>query len=206
MTGSKKPPGAEKSENLKAIHHRVRNNLQIISSLLGLESRRVDDARAREAFLEMRNRVHSIATIHDVLEQSPSATLVDLLTCARQMLPDILKFSGAAGKIVPDVSGENITLEFDRAAPWGLLLNELVSGVCKRARSAAATVRLSVSLSRDAERIVMTVADTAPELPEDFEGLATQPMGLVKSLALQLRAELKVAAGRVTVTIPDGAD
>jgi DNA-binding response OmpR family regulator len=117
----------EREALLREIHHRVKNNLQVISSLLEMQARRADDPVTFSQLQEACNRVISIASIHQMLYQRGSLAEVDLSDYARDLAERLVNFYGEKKRVRVMVTGDGSTLELNRAVPCGLLLNELVS-------------------------------------------------------------------------------
>jgi two-component sensor histidine kinase len=198
---------AEKEELLKEVHHRVKNNLQVITSLINLQANQVEDERVLALFDETRNRVYSIATIHELIYRSASFAAIDLGDYARQLVPELVRFYGADDRVRVDVQGDGAQLELERAVPFGLLLNELVSNVCKHAFPEGRRGTLAVSLTRRGDEMVLEVVDTGVGLPEGFDYRRASSLGLqlVHGLALQLEGSLTLRSGpgtTVKVTMP----
>jgi PAS domain S-box-containing protein len=197
----------EKSELLKDIHHRVKNNLQIIISLMNLQSGRIEDRRILEPFDETRNRVQSIASIYELLYRSNTFAAVDTAEYSRLLVRDLVRSYRMEERIEVEVTGSGITLELERAVPFGLLLNELVSNVCKHAFPDREGGKLFIALHGEDGRIVLTVTDNGTGLPADFDYFRASSLGLqlVHSLARQLRADIEIQVEdgtRVIVGLP----
>jgi len=191
---------AEKEELLKEVHHRVKNNLQVITSLLNMQARQIENPHVLAQFEEARNRVFSIAAIHESLYRSASFSAIDLAAYARQLAPDLVRFYSAQDRIQVNVIGEGITLELERAVPYGLLLNELVSNACKHAFPSPRKGSIVLSFQHENGDIQMTVTDDGRGLPKDFDYRRASSLGLklVRSLARQLRGSLDIEAGAGT--------
>lgn len=199
----------EKEELLKEVHHRVKNNLQVITSLINLQGRQVEDERVLALFDETRNRVYSIAAIHELIYRSASFAEIDMTEYARQLVPNLLRFYGAEQRIGVSIEGDGTTLELERAVPFGLLLNELASNVCKHAFPQEATGDLRIRIASEDSHATLEVADTGVGLPAGFDYRRSGSLGLelVHSLARQLRATIDVMPGpgtRVIVRLPQG--
>ena len=124
----------EKEVLLKEIHHRVKNNLQIISSLLNLQSKYINDPAARQMFLDSQNRVKSMALIHEILFQSRDITKIDFSEYIKTISVQIFRSYGAYSKNIGlDVQVKDIILDVDTAIPCGLIVTELVSNSLKHA-------------------------------------------------------------------------
>jgi len=191
----------EKEVLLKEIHHRVKNNLQIVSSLLHLQAEAVDDPRLREAFDDAQRRVRTMALVHEQLYRAPDLAHIDFGEYARGLLNYLRRSQVRSGNpLQVRLEIEDITLEIDRAIPLGLLVNELVTNSLKYAfapgaAAGAAPAEVWVSASRDAAgTLTLVVGDTGGGLPEtvDLDHPASMGLQLVQSFVLQLRARLSV--------------
>lgn len=202
---------AEKEELLKEVHHRVKNNLQVITSLLNMQGRQIENPEVLSHFEEARNRVFSIAAIHELLYRSVSFSRIDLAAYARQLAPDLVRFYNAQDRIRVSVVGDGVTLELERAVPYGLLLNELISNACKHAFPETQTGNIMVSFGREAGNIELTVSDDGQGLPQSFDYDRASSLGLklVRSLARQLRGSSEMLSGAgtaVRVRFPETGD
>jgi PAS domain S-box-containing protein len=182
----------EKETLLKEVHHRVKNNLQIISSLLALQADAAAPALTRP-LLESAARVRSMALIHQQLYLADDLGHIDLGAYARSVARELV------GTLAPDahadVDADPVTVTVDEAVPCGLVLNELLTNALKHGRSADGSARVAVTLRDHGDRYDLTVRDHGPGLPADFDlqraGDATSlGMKLILSLVRQLRAEL----------------
>jgi PAS domain S-box-containing protein len=195
---------AEKEELLKEVHHRVKNNLQVITSLLNLQASQIEDPAMLALFDVARNRVQSIASIHELLYRSGSFTGVHLDDYARRLVPDLIQLYGLQGRVEVEFLDTPVPLELQRAVPFGLLLNELVSNVCKHAFPSPRTGKLTVNLRLQNDEIRLTVTDNGVGFPQGFSYKHASTLGiyLVYRLARQLRAEVSFqSAGGTTVEV-----
>jgi two-component sensor histidine kinase len=190
----------EKEELLKEVHHRVKNNLQVIVSLLNLQARQISDERMQTLLEETRNRVQSISTIHERIYRAESFASIDLLGYAGQLAPDLIRFYGLEGRVTVAIDGEEVTLELERAVPYGMLLNELVSNACKHAFPLGRIGHLIVQFRTQGEQIEMSVADDGPGLPEGFDYRKASSLGLklIHGLVRQLGGMLEIQSGAGT--------
>ena len=187
----------EKEVLLREIHHRVKNNLQVISSLLKLHGDKVTDPVARSAFDDSQARVQSIALLHEQLYQSEDLGSVDMGEYAESLARTLLRTHGAVAPAKVRVDGAAVSLPVDLAVPCGLILNELVTNALKHAfpGDAAREATIEIAMSVDTDDLELTVRDNGVGLPADFDLHAKRTLGmyLVRTLARQLHAELSVA-------------
>jgi len=120
-------------EIIKELHHRVKNNMQIISSLLNLQAGLVDDPKVREMFNDCQNRVHSMALIHEKMYQSNSLTRVNAKDYIPDLIKDVIRTSTIDTNIILDIKIDDIELGTKMMVPVGLLINEIVLNSIKHA-------------------------------------------------------------------------
>ena len=186
---------AEREALLQELHHRVKNNLQVIASLLEMQAR----GATSEAppLQEARNRISAIAAIHELLYQSESFSEIDFAAYARRLVQHVASLYGDRSRMETTVEGEGIRVDLARAVPLGLLLNELVSNAYKHAYAPGTQGHLRIALAREDGHIRLRVADRGAGLPEGFGGRETLGVQLVRMLAKQL-------GGSVTFESRDG--
>jgi two-component sensor histidine kinase len=198
---------AEKELLLKEIHHRVKNNLQVISSLLDLQSQYTHDPLATEMFRECQGRVRSMALVHERLYRSQDLGRVDFASYVESLTDHLFesyRVDRQAIRLTLNLSPD-IRLPIDAAVPCGLLLNELVSNCLKHAFRDAATGVLRIELlTIPANMILLVVADTGCGMPDqdDLSQSPTFGLQLVAMLVRQLGARLTIdRLGGTTFTI-----
>jgi two-component sensor histidine kinase len=181
---------------LKEIHHRVKNNLQVISSLLNLQARYLPDPAARAIFSQSQNRVQSIALVHERLYESADLSHVNFAKYVVVLLDNIFDTYGATNRGISkviDVGDVNLTV--DVAIPCGLIVNEVVTNALKHAfpDGRAGTVRVSLS-ERSEETMELTIQDDGVGIPPDIDPLNTVSLGLdlVVTFAEQLNAKMDI--------------
>lgn len=192
---------AEKDVLLKEIHHRVKNNLQIISSLLNLQSRKIKDKNARSSFLESNNRIQSIATLHEQLYRSKDLSRIDFGAHIRNMTNHLLRSYGVRNSdISVDIEAGQVYLNINTAIPCGLIVNELVSNAIKHGFAGRTKGNIKIGFGKDGEKYVLTVANDGERFPEDVDinSSATLGLELVTSLAKQLKGSIEMSSGDVT--------
>lgn len=187
----------EKEVLLREIHHRVKNNMQIISSLLSLQARDIEDPAMQELVRESRARILSMALVHEDLYQSESLAQVDFRRYLERLADRVLSGLGKAG---PDGAGrvrfeldlDELSLPVDQAVPLGLLCNELLTNALKHAFPEGADGAVQVTGRVAGDWAAITVRDDGRGLPPDFdpEGGGTLGMQLVWSLADQLHGQM----------------
>jgi PAS domain S-box-containing protein len=184
----------EKETLLKEIHHRVKNNLQVVSSLFYLQSRRTADSRFRQLLNESRDRVQSIALVHDRLYRSENLANIDFVGYLRSLVAGIkATYGGATLRVDVAVTGGDVSLDIEHAVPCGLIVSELVSNAFKHAFPAGRVGKIEVHVHKEKEKekeIVLEVADDGVGIPETVNWRQPQSLGLqlVASLTTQLRA------------------
>ncbi len=187
----------EKEVLLKEIHHRVKNNLQIISSLLNLQSHNIEDHSVKGAVMEGQSRVKSMALIHQVLYQSDRLSKINFQEYLEQLVGFLSSsFMPVDKKIMAKVEADNTHLDIDTAIPLGLIVNELVSNAFKYAFREMEKGELRVEIKKhDGESYKLKVSDNGTGLPEGFDMNQTSSLGLklVNILTRQLQGELKIS-------------
>ncbi len=182
----------EKEVLLKEIHHRVKNNLQIIYSLLNLQSRLVQDAGIKELLKDSQNRIRSMAIIHEKLYKSHNLASINLEDYVNDLVRNLLSSYYIVGRKVHFKSQiePTIFLDIDTAVPCGLILNELISNACKYAFEPHCQGEITLQGFINAERqLVLILKDNGKGLPRDIEldNVKTLGLRLVKNLSHQLR-------------------
>ncbi|MBI3458039.1 MAG: MASE1 domain-containing protein [Candidatus Rokubacteria bacterium] len=200
----------EKEILLKEIHHRVKNNLQIISSLLNLQADTVKDAAALEAFRESQNRVLAMSLIHESLYGAEDLARVDARGYFARLAGHLMRAYGLqAEDLELELDVEDAALNIDAIVPCGLIMNELVANAIKHASADSRQGRIRISLRHGPERqLMLQVHDTGPGFPSGFDLEHTESLGLrlVNALTRQLHGTLTVDHGMgasVTVSFPD---
>lgn len=182
----------EKEILLKEIHHRVKNNLQIISSLLFLQSQYVIEPLDQVMFSESQKRISAMALVHEELYSSKDLSSVSMADYVPRLLQRVLTNSNSTVSLKCNI--ENILLPITESIPCCLLLNELVMNTVKHAFCSATTTEnaLQVSFLRDEMEYVLSVRDNGPGLPPNFslDQISSLGMTLIISLAQQLRGSI----------------
>ncbi|MFH1942626.1 MAG: PAS domain S-box protein [bacterium] len=184
----------EKEVLLKEIHHRVKNNLAVISSLLSLQSRHIKDKEAAEMFRESQSRVKSLALIHERLYKSGDLAKVDFTEYVRSTANDLYRLYGAdPNRIGVEVDVKNVSLPVNLAVPCGLIINELVSNALKHAFPPSWKEKGSIRISLhpvEGDQIELVVQDNGVGLAEDVDLKKTESLGL-KLVSILAEDQLK---------------
>jgi two-component system CheB/CheR fusion protein len=185
----------EKEVLLKEIHHRVKNNLQMIVSLISLQSSHLQDPAAIRILDEMHSRVRSIASIHDMLYCSVDLSSIDFSAYLRNIIDNMSRFYDLRpGQIRLHVSAEETSLDLSRAIPCGLIVNELLTNALKHAFPGDRRGDVRITFRCAEGRCVLEVADNGIGLRSDVNPGEATSMGLqlVALLVEQLDAKLDV--------------
>jgi two-component sensor histidine kinase len=141
------------------LNHRIRNDLQLISSLLSLQANRLDDAQARGAFEESLERVNSIALVHDLLYSTPGAAVIDLANLVRVLCDRLVAVFRPDGGVVCTVSAASVEVSIDVAIRLGLIVNEILSNVLKHSFGGGRNGTITVTFRAGERMLKLTVTD-----------------------------------------------
>jgi len=190
----------EKEILLREIHHRVKNNLQVVSSLLNLQARAAKDENTGAILRESRDRINTMALIHTKLYESGNLSEINMKGFVEGLIRQLfLGYQVPDTKIVPVVHVADCTLPISIAVPFGLVVNELLTNAFKHAFVNRAEGKIEVSLCASEQSISMTVRDDGVGLPEGFDINTTKTLGLhlVKILVEdQLQGKLEVVSDK----------
>jgi two-component sensor histidine kinase len=189
----------EKEALLKEVHHRVKNNLQVITSLLRLETSRAAEPSTKLVLRDMQGRIRSMALLHETLYRSGNFARVDLAGYLRQLATQLFRVQNTEpSRIHLTIDLAPAPVDIDQAIPCGLVVNELLTNSLKYAFAdgRAGEVRLGLERNEDGE-IRLTVIDTGAGLPHDFEARRHRSLGLqlVSDLVRQLAGTLEIGPG-----------
>jgi PAS domain S-box-containing protein len=190
----------EKEVMLREIHHRVKNNLQIVQSLLKMSARRLPECDARSAVESTVERVHAMSMVHERLYQMPNVSALPLGDYLSDMFGGAIQaYSLAPSQVQLKLDVEDIRLPLDRAVPFALLANELLSNSFKHAFPGERRGTIAVSVHRTDGAVHMAIEDDGVGLPPNFDIAASNSMGL--KLAVNLAHQL---GGRLEFTSDHG--
>jgi len=192
----------EKEVLLKEVHHRVKNNLQVITSLLNLQAQRITDPVLRDVLAETEARVRSLGTIHEFVYRSATVSNIDFGDYIDRLIQDLAVFHDVdASRIKIQVEAEHAMLDLTDAVPAGLIVNELLTNCLKHAfpGNRKGTVRVTFSCS-DTD-CLLEVADNGIGFPADIdpEKAGTTGLELIYLLAEQLHGEVSLSREKGTV-------
>jgi two-component sensor histidine kinase len=186
---------AEKEALLKELHHRVKNNLQVICSLLRLQSGYVPEGPARTMFRNSEERVKCIALVYERLYRSESLTSLGFNGYVAELLRQLLRTYGVdPSNAEISIQLEPVEIPVEKAVPAGLILNELITNALKHGHSPDGKIALRISLRTNNAQVELEVADRGCGLSKDIDPLSPSSLGLrvVQTLCKQLNATLQV--------------
>ena len=179
----------EKEVLLKEVHHRVKNNLQIISSIFSLQRDHVeDDPRSMALLNESQNRIRSMSFIHESLYQNTNFSQVDLAQYIEGLTRNLLMSYSLTGKVLLHTELDPLMLDLDKAIPCGLILNELISNALKHAFPENNGGNISIGLQEQEGTVRITLGDDGAGFPADY--LESRDGGLGMELVEMLIEQL----------------
>jgi len=185
----------EKEVLLKEVHHRVKNNMQVIISMLNLQSGCIDDEQAIEAFRKSQNRIRTMALVHEKLYQTKDLARIDFAEYIRDLTNYLLSAYGpGAGAIALKINIEDISLSMDTALPCGMILNELITNSIKHAFPGGRGGEIFIELRSDSDNLILTVGDNGAGIPEDLDLPNAESLGLqlIDSFVEQLEGSVEL--------------
>jgi len=192
----------EKETLLKEIHHRVKNNLMLISSLLNLQASHVKDKASYEMFMESKNRARSMALIHERLYQSTDLREIDFSDYIRTLSLELYRTYVINPEIIKlNLNLEPITVDINIAIPCGLIINELISNSLKHAFPGNRRGEVDIKFHSKEGNLILEVSDDGIGFPQDMDFKNTPSLGLkvVNVLADQIGGEIKIDSSKGTV-------
>lgn len=186
----------DKEVLLREVHHRVKNNLQLIASLLNLQARHVGEKHSRVFLEESQNRIHSIALVHETLYQSGELARVNLGDYLKTLTGYLMEsWIGVSGRVRLSVDAAQLVVPVDVTIPCGLIVNEVVTNALKHAfpGERAGVVRISLRHGEPGQ-MILAIADDGVGMPENVDVTRAAGLGLqlVTTLARQLRGSIVV--------------
>jgi two-component sensor histidine kinase len=185
----------EKEVLLKEVHHRVKNNLQVINSILNLQSSYVKDEETLQIIIESQNRIRSMSFIHESLYQTKDFTHISFDNYITTLIKNLVQsYEVRANQIELDLVIEKVDLALDQAIPCGLILNELITNALKYAYPDGEKGVISIKVNSKGSDIQMSVKDYGVGLPKGLNIAESDSLGLslVDTLVSQLEGECTV--------------
>ena len=193
----------EKESLLKEVHHRVKNNLQVISSLLSLQFRQVKNAEVRSILQDTQNRIRSMATLHEILYHPGSVARINFPDYVQGLCGHLARsYDSAARNIRLRLEIAPFALNLDQAVTAGLIINELVTNAFKHAFPSPSGGEILVALkAADEGHLLLWVTDDGVGFVPEKSPLSTETLGLllVENLSRQLEGRLSIGSGPATV-------
>lgn len=194
----------EKEVLIKEVQHRVKNNMQLITSLLRLQSERIEDKHLHDIFLESQNRIKSMALIHEELYKAKDFTSIEFYNITRSLINSVMRsYEIDPNRVAVNMIGNEVLLDVNKAISCGLIINELVSNSLKYAFPEDKKGELKVSICRIEDpksRMELIISDNGVGLPEDidFKNAKTLGLDLVNTLTDQLDGAIELDRSKGT--------
>jgi len=199
----------EKTALLREVHHRVKNNLQIISSLLAMQASKLEDESSRAHLTDSERRVMSMALVHEQLYSHDEMASIDLAAYVRSLASHIFSSQNQSGAVQCRFDLAPTILTVEQAIPCGLILNELITNALKYAYPRGGSGEVTVKVASDSTSVTLGVHDYGVGLPVDLDMMQTLGLHLIHLLAQQLCGEVEVIrqspGTSVTIRFPRGA-
>jgi PAS domain S-box-containing protein len=191
----------EKEVLLQEVHHRVKNNLQVISSILNLQSGYVTDPGTLEILQESQQRIKSMSFIHETLYRTSDFNNINFSEYIKTLTYNLIqsyRLQSTTVELIPEI--EDVSIQIDQAIPCGLMVNELVSNALKYAFKGRKKGKLYLSLKESADKVFIRIADDGVGLPPSFQHEKTDSLGiqLVYTLIEQLDGTIEVSSNQGT--------
>jgi PAS domain S-box-containing protein len=192
----------EKEILLKEIHHRVKNNMQVISSLINIQANRIKDKKIRETFQAAQNRVMSMALVHEKLYQSENLAEIDFKNYIERMSLHLMStYRELSKKIKLKTELENIFLDITKAVPLGLITNELLTNSLQHAFPKKKKGEIKIKFNKKEKTYCLSIRDSGIGFPKDLDFRKAESMGmdLVNSLVTQINGKIELLRDKGTL-------
>jgi two-component sensor histidine kinase len=206
---ARKQAEQQKDILLREVSHRVKNNLQVISSLLSLQEGAIDDPRLGSLFQVSQERLHAMSLVHDLLQQAEDVARINLGQYAARLTEEVARtYAVDPARITLETALEDVWVGLDTATPCGLLLHELLTNCFKHAFPEELTGRVRVELrATDEQTLLLRVGDTGCGFPEELDFQTTDSLGLqlICAMAEQLQGTIaleRAEGTHFTVLVP----
>lgn len=184
----------ERTTLLREVHHRVKNNLQVLMSLINLQVDQVNNEITSSALITIRDRIRSISLVHERIYESDHLSAIQMGPYCETLSRELAaSYSGTGLDVSFDIDSDGTSLSADRAIPLGLILTELISNCFKHAFRANTPGQVNISIRSDNKKVYIAVEDNGKGLPRDFNIKEPEAMGMqiVTALADQLHGHIK---------------
>lgn len=193
----------EREVLLSEIHHRIKNNLALVSSMLQLKETNIDNEAAKEALRDSRKRVKTTALVHEMLYKNDSFDNLKLMEC----IPELFKNVNVNSNIILDLSGDDYILDLDKALPFGLLLHELMMNSLKHSFKGREQSKLKIKASVNETVLNIQYCDCSGVFPDevDFNDISTTGLMLIHTFIEQLNGSIQLTERQppsYTINIP----
>jgi PAS domain S-box-containing protein len=169
----------EKETLLQEIHHRVKNNMNVVSSLLKLHGNSAKNEEVKNALQESQGRVYAMSSVHEALHNSQNMAEIDLLSYLDKLSTSLLQtYSVNHGQIEMKIDGDEVKVNIDKASPLGLTINELISNALKYAFPDDRKGNIEVTTTKQGDQLELTIKDDGIGMPDDFDWKNTKSLGL----------------------------
>ncbi|HVP96929.1 PAS domain S-box protein [Methanoregula sp.] len=198
----------EKEMLLKEIHHRVKNNMQVISSLLFMQARAQKDEKVKEILKESQDRIKSIALVHEKLYQSRDFDQIDYADYLRKITDHLFEsYQVDPGRITLHLNAEKAVLHIDKAVPCSLIINEMISNSLKHAFPGERKGVITIDFKKSGENYIVTYSDDGIGIPDSVTFDRTESLGmqLIKGLTKQINGSIgldRTAGTKYTISFP----
>jgi two-component sensor histidine kinase len=186
----------EKDVLLREVHHRVKNNLQIITSLLNLQAGQQFDQGVRKILMDSQNRIRALALVHEKMYRSENLSQISQADLIRELVSGLSATYRAENiNISMNIQASDIYLQANTAVPLGLIINELITNAIKHADPEQSDIEILVDLSkRSSNQVELSVTDNGKGLPENFDIRNTKTLGfqLISKLVEQIHGQLEI--------------
>jgi two-component sensor histidine kinase len=184
----------ERETLLKEIHHRVKNNLQTVSSLLSLQSRSITDPKMKSLFKSSQNRVISMAMVHEMLYMRNDLSKIEYHSYVQELSEYLIRsLKGSENRVKLNIDIKNIKLGIDTAIPLGLLINEAITNALKYGIKGDQDGEISIAIKKEkGGQYILNISDNGVGYPENIDFKSTKTLGLklIHNLARQLEGSI----------------
>ena len=191
----------EKNTLLQEIHHRVKNNLAVVTSMMELQALESDDKALLDALRTGQQRIQTIASIHNLLYQSNTLSHLDFGETVKKIATNLQNLYGGAGDISLDLRVEPVNMNVNQAIPCALIFNELLTNAYKHAFENQSGGKVAVSLSEENKQVYLSVKDNGVGIEDNTTVETASSLGftMINNLKIQLDADLDIRSDDGTV-------